>query len=251
MPTTTVGIDPPRVRTYQIRDQRLPSVTSVIGAVWPRPALNRWLTEQAVKVALENPHLSSREVLRMRDADTEARDRGSRVHKAIELYLMTGDRIDMDAHQRLMFDLWLDWFADRQMEVLARELTVVGHGYAGTLDLLALDNFGVPEDAKIGPAPRVIVDWKTCKALPEAPYADHEAQVAAYAGGQYVTEKFTLHPMGHIAYGMIVYISTEGVRAFALDDAAWVRAKARWDAAWAFFCELYPELSPDTQVSML
>jgi RecB family exonuclease len=50
------------------------------------------------------------------------------------------------------------------------EVTVVGNGYAGRIDLKIKRGNCV-----------VIVDFKTCKAIPKEPYTEHSLQLAAYA----------------------------------------------------------------------
>ena len=108
-----------------------------------------------------------------------------------------------------------------------------------------MDQFGFNDNLGLGPPARVIVDWKTATTLPDEPWDDHAAQLAGYAlAGYYLDTDAMRHPMGHIDYGMVVYISVDKCKAFVIDGQAWEVAKDRWRAAWAFFGALYPSLVP-------
>jgi hypothetical protein len=240
-----VIVELPRLKRYDKLPGHPVSVTSVLGAVWPKPGLQRWFEARAVELGREHPHLPVAKVLAMRAADKSAADRGSRVHRAIDAYISNKPELipPLRSVEAQMWEQWKAFWISRMMHPLATEMTVAAHGYAGTLDLLALDSYGLSDD-QMGPPPRVVVDWKTTRNLPEEPYPDHAAQLAAYAEAYYVergSKEAGFHPMGTIDYGVVVYIAPDGVKAFTLSDTEWNQAKHRWRAAWHFFLELWPE----------
>jgi hypothetical protein len=235
----------PRVGRYSHLPGAPVRVTSVLSAVFPKPGLQRWLLVEAIKAARDNPHLNPDQVLNLRDKDTEARDRGSRVHKAIE-HTLAGDP-DKIPHlyetDNAMYCVWREWWdkMGKVFEVLGTELVVAGHGYAGTLDLLGYD----PDFDS-----RFIGDWKTASRLPDEPYEDHAVQLAAYASANLVTTGLYEGPMPAIDHGRVVYISTEGVREFAITGEDWAMAKERWRATWRLFTTLWPQFEPELGVGM-
>lgn len=158
----------------------LPSVTTILKAL-NAPALTTWLIRNAVTAALTTPRLPDETVdafmerILAHDAEDEAakaRDRGTQIHDALELYL-GGQPL------RVAPDL-LPWiepaakFVLDQGEVEATEKIVVGDGYAGKLDLCLNRAHGLDG--------REIIDFKTTKKLPnKAAWKEHVLQGAFYA----------------------------------------------------------------------
>lgn len=116
--------------TYRLNGVTLPSVTTVIGGVWPE--LYEWCTEFA-------------------------RDRGSKVHQAIDEDLR-GTLVDwmLDAEvegyvmaaRRVLADL------DLKVELFEERLYSSVYGYAGTLDVVGRRRSGRLQGS------RVLLDWK-------------------------------------------------------------------------------------------
>lgn len=147
-------------RATTLRDARkltlLPSVTNVLG-VTAKPQLESWKIEQALLAAAENPfkttcakgmpdyveemeewvkatHLKSKEQV------TDAADRGKKAHAAAEklaLRMKAGDATPptVDPEVRDIFMPAQQWMQGNLSNIQRAEFTVVGDGYAGTLDL--------------------------------------------------------------------------------------------------------------------
>lgn len=156
----------------------LPSVTTVLRAL-DKPALTTWLIRNAVTAALTTPRLPNEpedafmERILAHDAEDEAakaRDRGTQIHDALELYL--GGQPARVAPDLLPWIEPAAKFVLELGEVEATEKIVVGDGYAGKLDLCV-------KHAVDG---RIIVDFKTTKKLPaKAAWNEHVLQGAFYA----------------------------------------------------------------------
>lgn len=156
----------------------LPSVTTLLKCL-NAPALTTWLIRNAVTAALTTPRLPDETVdafmerILAHDAEDEAakaRDRGTQMHDALELYL--GGQPARVAPDLLPWIEPAAKFVLELGEVEATEKIVVGDGYAGKLDLClkhAVDG-------------RIIVDFKTTKKLPaKAAWNEHVLQGAFYA----------------------------------------------------------------------
>jgi len=156
-------------RDTTLRDAKklglLPSVTTILGVI-DKPALTNWKLKQVTKTVYENAYAIG-EMEGNYDAyhkaviqgafakSTDARDRGSEIHDAIENFFL-GDidsaaPVDIRdiaakaAHEILSYTgLTRDDFIPEQI--------VVGDGYAGMVDLWA-------DEADNRPA--IIIDWKT------------------------------------------------------------------------------------------
>jgi hypothetical protein len=188
-------------------DLQLWSVTTIIG-VLDKPALLYWAAEQTALAALHQSrtwqamladedgtcdHLDATrcEPLRwLRDARLRkppgrrsATELGEAVHAAIEAYVLTGRRPEVDEEVRPFFEQFDRWAQQFGPAYEAAELTVYhpALGYAGTLDAIAVID-GV----------RYIVDYKTSRTSLDArgqrtkPYPEQVAlQLAAYRHAQY------------------------------------------------------------------
>jgi len=176
---------PGQMRQTTLRDGKslglLPSVTSVVKAVLAKPQLESWKQEQAVLAALTLPRLpdendtdfAKRVVMDAESIAENAANKGTKIHNAIERYLMTGEKcLDLDvAH---LVEPFYDWANENITNVIKCEETIVSQdGYAGRLDLLA-------EFQGIGLA---VADFKTRKKTDGklASYAEDCIQLAAYS----------------------------------------------------------------------
>ena len=220
------------------------SVTAILDLAFPRPGLQGWRERTAAELARKFPDESAVGLLERHRGPEMGR--GKAVHKAIEQYLLgiDGVRIPNDA-VAVLFGRWVEWWLHRDMDLISAELTVMGDDgtWAGTLDALAFDDGGPNVGTERAGEPRVVLDWKTCTTLPKAPWSHHCAQVAAYAdGGIWDVWDRGWTPLGTVHYGVIVYISTEGVRAFDVAGDDWLRAQDMWDHCLALAKAAFPEV---------
>ena len=177
-------------RHYEIDGVRYPSVTTILKVV-NKPALVPW----AKKVALEKVREELQErVTRPAHAPTELDDEwldeviaaakkrtdeirdeaasiGTRSHEVIEDFLKTGElplsKIDRDIVP--VIESFTNWWYVSGLKFHASEMVVVSkvHGYAGTLDVVAIDERGE----------HCVIDIKTSNGI----YPEMAMQVAAYA----------------------------------------------------------------------
>lgn len=258
-------------------DLQLWSVTSIIG-VLDKPALLWWAAEQSALAAIHQvrtwqamladedgrcDHLDAtrcQPLKWLRDARLRpvagrrsATELGEAVHAAIEEYVVTGRRPDVDDEVRPyleQFDRWAQRFAPVYE---AAELTVYhpDYGYAGTLDAIAVVG-GV----------RYIVDYKTsrtsvdARGAPTKPYPEQVAlQLAAYRHAQYAavwrprrferfrrryyllsqTERSMAIPVPEVDTGLVIHLTPEHCDAYPVrcDEAVFeayldVQGAARW-----------------------
>lgn len=159
----------------------IPGVTSILKLLH-KQALVEWLIEQAVLAVVTTPRSPDEgtdafidRVLRQQRVQDEeaqrARDKGTEIHDALEMaFLGKIDDVNPDI---------VPWirpaFDDLRMRgtLVASEINVVGHGYAGRVDLIQRDN--ASEEL-------MIWDFKSTKKLPkDAPWTEHRLQLSAYA----------------------------------------------------------------------
>jgi len=173
------------MRKPTIKDARangwLPSATSILR-ILAKPELDRWKQMQAAMAVLTTPQLPAealdtfvdRVLNQEAQQDQEsaiARDRGKEIHAALNQAFL-GESYDSTLGP------WVQsvMVACQPLgKPVLFEKAVVGDGYAGRTDI-------VFENHEI-----TVVDFKTCKALPRAPYTDHRLQLGAYAGAMGTT----------------------------------------------------------------
>jgi hypothetical protein len=142
------------------RRTRVPSVTTILRATWPKPGLLQWYAREGagVDTALE-----------------QAANRGKAVHAFVETFMTTGDIMPFDAFPA-EYHGYLQGIArflfDHDPKPIAVERLVVYPelNYAGRLDLIAA----------IGDAP-VLLDFKTNptgRVYPEAHIQAHAYAIA-------------------------------------------------------------------------
>jgi hypothetical protein len=186
----------------------VPSVTNILKCV-AKPGLEAWKKEQAVLAVLTTPRLKDEsddeyvervlQTERVQDQETDiARARGTEMHAALE-DLFAGRPISMDMRR------WIEPAYRHLMSVIGdakveTEITVVGDGYAGRIDLKA------ETDSLI-----TLIDFKTCKTIPKEPYPEHDLQLAAYADAVWVRGG-----AGKRITTMNIYISTVKEGEFAI-----------------------------------
>ena len=174
-------------RTYKLpgRDEiALPSVTTVLGKVMPKPALVNWFAKRGREAMaeylseyvgdpvtiglLENAVAEAK--MRPRADAQDAANLGSEAHVLIERQLK-GDSTHVPVALRSVIDAFNTWLSGQDLKLLDSEVAVYtatpGASYAGTIDAL----FERPDKTL------VLVDFKTSKAI----YPEHLVQLAAYA----------------------------------------------------------------------
>jgi ATP-dependent exoDNAse (exonuclease V) beta subunit len=169
-----------RSRYYEVDGLRYPSVTSVLGKVYPKPALYNWFAKRGreamrdylvehigepISDGLLEEAVAEAKIRPAKDA-SEAADLGSQAHDLISAELL-GQTLPVPPALEAVMDSFHSWRSDERLTLVDSETAVVGDGYAGTIDAL-----WQREDGSY-----LLVDWKTSKGL----YQDHSVQVATYA----------------------------------------------------------------------
>ncbi len=214
-----------------------PSV-SVIKKAWPK-FLDDWAAGQAATYAVEHQdawlrlppddaiELITKAAVRQRD---RAAKRGSDIHAIIESlalghrpdYMLVDDSVQpyVPCVERMVREL--------RIRPLVSEAVIFNHviGYGGTFDMIADTVHGVG-----------LLDWKTRKKTSR--YDEEGAQVAAYAGGEYMIVESPLggamrQELPPIDYLATVVLSPEGYQVHEVDEEGawnlWVALKQFWDA---------------------
>jgi hypothetical protein len=179
--TMTYGTWNERTRIYEIEGRVLPSVTSIIGMM-DKPALINWAAKLAAEYSQEHrdaliqlPADAATDAIKgnwRRSRDKAARF-GTQVHEAIE-----NDQIPLKDDPTYGYvQQALIYLEDRELEVVGQEITVISleHGYAGTMDLLAMD-----PDGSIR-----VADWKSGKGL----YDSAALQITALMNADHIMGK--------------------------------------------------------------
>ena len=152
-------------RWYKVGEQFLPSATFILDSYPKGVGFTQWLKRNG-----ENSDLVSQ----------EAMDRGSRVHRAVEVLVAGGtikhddkisgggDEAELDAQEYGAVLSFQKWWEATKPTLISSEITVMNLsvGYAGTVDLIL----------KIGDN-TWLIDLKTSKEV----YPSHELQVSAYS----------------------------------------------------------------------
>ena len=171
------------MRATTLRDARklnlVPSVTTILK-ILHKEALVQWMIEQAVLAVLTAPRKEgeaddafAKRVLQEEEQQhgerEAARDLGTQIHDALELYLV-GAQPPADMHP------WI-WSAAEAMaafgKVITTEQNLVGDGFAGRSDLI-----------QDGGEFWAMTDYKSTKKLPDpkkGAWPEHQLQLAAYA----------------------------------------------------------------------
>lgn len=207
---------------------RLPSVTTILGAVYPKPWLAPWAAKAAIE-AVENCLESGVELDSFqldicknahRRRSTHGKNIGSQVHEVIEAWLGGGSWWDLtegktqEVHRAL--EGWREWWDAQGLQVLTLEATVydLDNRYAGRMD------FGS------GGAKIVLIDWKTSEQWSE----DWALQLVAYAKAAI---KCGIVPrVDHITIGRFSKAGETEVRSSRTDPAL---APDKWDSIFEAF----------------
>ena len=138
---------PGTMRNTTLRDARKenlrPSVTNVLGSVLANKQLQDWKMTQVLMAALTLPRLdnetlddfAARAVKDAQEHVENAANFGTTLHRYIESYLVSGASM-ADAECQPYMDRVIEWMTNNVEECLYAEGTVVGNGYAGTVDFV-------------------------------------------------------------------------------------------------------------------
>lgn len=172
-----------RQHLYTALGNEYPSVTKILGIIDKSGPLIIWARREALKLAktellkaielgtpIDGAHLD--EVLGRADKQPdklkdEAADIGSKVHNAIDAYILGQEPI-LDDQSRPGFENFLKWLDTAGIKIIKGDTPVASilYGFGGRLDAV-----GTKGD-KI-----VVLDWKTSNRI----YDPYALQVAAYA----------------------------------------------------------------------
>lgn len=214
-------------RNTTLRDARklglMPSVTGILNCI-DKPALGDWRLRQvvdacaAVGLAGEVTDQTFREIKDRAFAQVaDAADLGSKIHAAVENYLLTGEAPAGDL--LIYLDPVIEFLKTVNITPIEVEKILVSklHGYAGTVDLLFKWGEG---DSKLG-----ILDWKTRrtrKGQKVKAYDGQDLQLAAYAAAAYGADQ-----LGEVMAANIVISTTEPGR---MDVLRHNDLRASWEA---------------------
>lgn len=240
--TATVGVvRTPRHLYYFNGQGPWPGVTTVTD-VLDKPALVKWKREQVALAAINHAErlVADREagnveaavafLLTVRDEGTNSRDRGTRIHSALESILrrepISVEDRDMPAVAGAR--TWLNEHHVRPLEVEAFLINETA-GYGGTCDLIA------EIDGETW-----LLDWKTSKSVAwpnGAVYDEMRLQLAAYHHAEFSAkigdpERYTLPEITRFG---ILHVTDGGTRLYPADisDEDWTTFRAcLWIHGW-------------------
>jgi len=171
-----------KARHYVVNGKEMPSVTTVLGRVWPKPALYNWYAKRGREAMAEylGEHLGepighgilenavAEAKLRPKTDAQKAADLGSAAHDLISRELK-GETVVVPPELEAVMEAYHKWYAEEDLELLDTETAIYSEqplAHAGTIDAL----FKRPNGSYL------LVDFKTSKAI----YDEAEVQVHAY-----------------------------------------------------------------------
>jgi hypothetical protein len=204
---------------YTLDGKWVPSVTGIVDAGLPKPALKRWGERVVAEAAIDQAETISRihsTMGRQQAIDALAATpyeqmktagvRGTAVHKLAES-VVHGIPVDVPNELAGHVRGYVDWLERNNVEALATEARIANrtHWYAGTFDLLA------EVDGRVW-----LFDLKTSKSV----YGDTALQCAAYASAELCQLNDELVQFPHIDAIGVVHVTEHGTRMFDLGDIA-------------------------------
>lgn len=215
-----------------------PGVTTITD-VLDKPALTYWLREQVAIAALEHAERLTTDkqsgngdaavafLMKTRNAGTDGRERGSRIHTAIEGVLRRENPVISGADVSAVEGAraWLNQQAtEHGLKVLEVEAYVLNPtlGFGGTVDLIAeLDG------------ETWLLDWKTNKSVANRKgqvYDEMRLQLAAYSNAEFVARPgdSTPYPLPPITRHGIVHVTDGGTRLYdaQVTEDDWIAFRA-------------------------
>lgn len=224
----------------------VPNVTGIISGGLPKPFLKGWAAKEVAAAAVKRQG-AWRGILEDEGPDAaidylkgapyrhtrKRADVGTEVHDVIERRIKGEHDPDAISDEAKGFLRGFDRFHEEWQPTFEHaEVTIYSRTfeYAGTADGIAVLN-ARPD---LG---RVVVDWKTSKAL----YSDNAMQLTALAKGDFIAVerdgKWSEEPLGSIEHGLLVRFTANGeyeARIVNVSDAIFdtflaCKRVARWD----------------------
>jgi hypothetical protein len=241
IPTTSPGVTrTPRHLYYFNGAGPWPGVTTVTD-VLDKPALTRWHRTQVAEAALAhadrlvtdrdagNAEAAIAFLLAARNVGTNGRERGTRIHTALESVLRR-EPVEVDARDVPAIEGARAWLNQAKVRPLEVEAFLIHEtlGYGGTCDLIA----EMP-DPLSGTLETWLLDWKSSKSVawPDGKvYDEMRLQLAAYARSEFIArpadpERYPIPPITRFG---IVHVTDAGTRLYPTDvtDADWIAFRA-------------------------
>lgn len=204
-------------RFYPIGDRWVPSVTTIISAVYPKsPFLIDW--------KMQNGKEESKRIME------EAAEEGTLVHETIEK-LLRGEQIRVDQltpKSRRCIASFIAWFRKVNPKIIHNELRVDydvrgDYSYAGTIDLV------VEIDGELW-----IVDVKTSANV----WPEHHIQVTAY---WQAWESELREP---VSKGAILHLGNKTKQGYSWNEVDFSKNIDKWNACVNMFYALNPDPKP-------
>lgn len=188
----------------------VPSVTSILAAGLPKPALQYWAARSVAEFAFDHadawrslPREAAVDLLKRAPYRTTSKraDAGSAVHSAIDAHIKNIPSVELQSKEEQgLYEAALAFLRKYRPDVIHTEATVYSrtHKYAGTADMLARIE-GV----------QTVIDFKTSKAV----YPEQAIQLASYAFADFVADgdlELPLDELGPFDTGLIVRLGSDG-----------------------------------------
>jgi tRNA U55 pseudouridine synthase TruB len=154
---------------YWKEDKSYLSVTEILKTI-DKPALRWWFGHEIYLAMVKNPSMNEAEAMASPYRINEtAKNRGTAVHDIVEAYKNIDEVVGLEGPYKGYAQAFKNWLKDFDVKVQENEKTVISdkHGYAGTLDMLAVLN---------GDTLPTLIDVKTGKDL----YPEVHLQTSAY-----------------------------------------------------------------------
>lgn len=187
-------------------NNRVPGVTTIIGAGLPKPNLIKWASRSAAEYADREweylARLGSEDRVReIKDAPWNHRDRaatrGTELHALADKFVQ-GEEVEIRPDLADSVSQYARFVDEWQPEVVLGEATVyhLSYGFAGTIDLIA----------RLRDGRTALIDLKTGKGV----YGDVAYQLAAYRYAEkYLTPDGPL-PMPEVDVCMVLHVRPDG-----------------------------------------
>ena len=233
-PATVGVVRTPRHLYYFNGAGPWPGVTTVTD-VLDKPALLRWHKEQVARAAIASADrlLADRDagnddaavayLLAARNEGTNGRERGSRIHAALESILRR-EPVAVDPADVPAIEGARTWLNEKRVKPLEVEAFLINEtlGYGGTCDLVA----EIEDEIWL-------LDWKTSKSVawPSGKvYDEMRLQLAAYAHAEFIARPADpdRHPLPAITRHGIVHVTDAGTRLYDAEvtDDDWIAFRA-------------------------
>lgn len=202
-------------RFYPYEGGWLPSVTTILGAVYPK---SQFLIDWQIENGKEESE-------RIRD---EAAEEGRKIHSYIE-DLTKGLVIPAEAvtpKARRCIKAFLTWYDEYKPEIISVEQQVynVDKGYAGTIDMVARVNGEV-----------TVVDFKTSNAVHES----YRVQVAAYV------QAYNMTATEPATKAFILHLNSKNKQGYGYNEVKVIDNQIIWNSCLNMFKTLFPDAAPN------